>query len=415
MVSPARSLLRPISTVQADDVRQYLEKILASAAFRGSKRSQDFLGFVVRETLEGRADALKERTIGASVFGRSPEYQTSEDPIVRVKANEVRKRLAQYYLDAGTKDEVRIEVPPGSYVPEFHHLARPPAGAEPPSAAVEARPRLSRRVWLGSLSLLTVGGIGGYWLRSPRSPIEQFWAPVLDRSEPVLICLAHPVVYYLSHRLHQKYLDSLGQNTQVGPYVLKFREQHLPVSDIIPVPDQYVGVGDAHAAASLAALFASWNKPSRLRVGNDTSFTDLRNAPTVLLGANSNRWTMHMTRGLRFTFERGVGSFYIQEMEEPRRLWKLLQLQENGSTPEDYAVVSRLFDSESGHMVIVAAGLTQYGTQAAGEFLTNPAYLITGLTAAPPDWMHRNAQFVLHTRVIEKAPGPPTVVAAHFW
>src|SRR6266545_2814208 len=78
-----------------------LERILASPSFRGTKRSQDFLTYVVNHALDGRTECLKERSIGADVFGRRADYDTGDDSIVRVKASEVRKRLAQYYQLAG--------------------------------------------------------------------------------------------------------------------------------------------------------------------------------------------------------------------------------------------------------------------------------------------------------------------------
>lgn len=102
-------------------VRQHLDKVLASRAFAGSKRTQDFLRLIVSHTLEGETDNLRERMIGAELFGRPVGYDTGSDSVVRVRASEVRKKLAQYYSDARTeKPAVRIELPSGSYVPRFH-------------------------------------------------------------------------------------------------------------------------------------------------------------------------------------------------------------------------------------------------------------------------------------------------------
>src|SRR5215475_5758137 len=112
-----------------------LSRVLASHQFRSSKRCQDFLHYVVEHTLRGHADTLKERTIGMEVFARPASYDPSEDATVRVKAGEVRKRLGLFYSDQGAHDAVRIELPSGTYVPEFHLN---PAAAEIPSTpAVE--------------------------------------------------------------------------------------------------------------------------------------------------------------------------------------------------------------------------------------------------------------------------------------
>src|SRR5579872_3328914 len=104
-------------------IREELGRVLASHEFRTSKRSQEFLKYVVENTLNGHADMLKERTIGIEVFGRSTSYDPSDDATVRVKAGEVRKRLGLYYSTEGAHNPLRIEMPSGTYVPEFHLLA----------------------------------------------------------------------------------------------------------------------------------------------------------------------------------------------------------------------------------------------------------------------------------------------------
>src|SRR5215471_14495584 len=92
------------SQVSADLVRAELARVLASSEFRTSKRSQEFLRYVVEHTLNGEADVLKERTIGIEVFGRATDYDPGDDATVRVKAGEVRKRLGLYYSDQGALD-----------------------------------------------------------------------------------------------------------------------------------------------------------------------------------------------------------------------------------------------------------------------------------------------------------------------
>lgn len=102
-------------------VREHLEKVLDSSAFAGSKRTQAFLRLIVGHALEGEVESLRERMIGAEMFGRPVSYDTGNDSVVRVRAREVRKRLAQYYSETDEKQPaVRIELPSGSYVPKFH-------------------------------------------------------------------------------------------------------------------------------------------------------------------------------------------------------------------------------------------------------------------------------------------------------
>src|SRR5580658_2661593 len=129
-------------------VRKHLHHVLSSDAFKGGKRAQDFLQLVVEHALAGRLDSLRERMLGAEMFGRPIDYDTANDAVVRVKATEVRRKLAQYYQESTKPPLVRIELPSGSYVPKFHWESLPdsdpgphpgddlPAPAEPSAMAL---------------------------------------------------------------------------------------------------------------------------------------------------------------------------------------------------------------------------------------------------------------------------------------
>ena len=121
-MSPTDPVSKPdgLSPEGAGLVRDHLKEVIASRAFAGSKRAQDFLQLIVEHALAGRFDSLRERMIGAEMFGRPIDYDTANDAVVRVKATEVRRKLAQYYQDSEKKSAVRIELPIGSYVPNFH-------------------------------------------------------------------------------------------------------------------------------------------------------------------------------------------------------------------------------------------------------------------------------------------------------
>lgn len=104
-----------------------LLSILDGPAFRGSQRSRVFLQFLVEETLAGRQDSLKERTVGIAVLGKRTDYDTGADSGVRVRANDVRKRLAAHYEAVAPRAGVRIELPTGAYAPRFVPEPTPPA------------------------------------------------------------------------------------------------------------------------------------------------------------------------------------------------------------------------------------------------------------------------------------------------
>lgn len=101
------------------EIEKELERVCSAVHFRTSKRACEFLRYVVRVTLDGRIDSLKERSIGIDLLGRDISYDPSSDAIVRVRANDVRKRLSSYYASSDTISEIQIHLPTGTYVPDF--------------------------------------------------------------------------------------------------------------------------------------------------------------------------------------------------------------------------------------------------------------------------------------------------------
>lgn len=405
---------RPPSRGKA--IEAELNRVLDSEFFRGSKRSRQFLHHIVTVTQSGRPGELKERTVGVELFGRDPSYDTGEDAIVRVKANEIRRRLAQYNAIAGSEQSVRIELPPGSYVPQFHWIE----GKKAPRARMTAV--LRWRVAVAAICILAMllGAVlwPAFFRRKPTGAeaVAEFWRPVVNSPNAALICVGHPVVYLLSRRVQQRYRAQSGQKPDQGPYEIKFEPHEVLGEDIVPVPDQFVGVGDAAAGFRIGTSLEALGKKAQLRTGYDVSFADLKSSPIVLIGAYSNRWTMQLTRDLRYSFvwladDRKV----VSDRMSPGRWWAPPSMPADGRVTEDYAIVSRIFHSESGQVLILAAGITQFGSQAAGEFLTDPQLLGQALRKAPPNWQRMNMQAVLKTRVLASAPGPAEVVATYFW
>lgn len=174
-------------------VRDHLKGMLASNAFAGSKRAGDFLQLIVEHALAGRLDHLRERMIGAEMFGRPIDYDTANDAVVRVKATEVRKKLAQYYQELASPPSIRIELPSGSYVPKFHWESeavpaqlptesRPPdsveqASTEEEETAQTSEKKTARRIWpvlagiLAGVALLAAIGYIVYaiWPKKPEA------------------------------------------------------------------------------------------------------------------------------------------------------------------------------------------------------------------------------------------------------
>jgi hypothetical protein len=446
----------PDASGRASVLRE-LEAILRSPFFQTSKRCQQFLSYVVQHKLGGNNDRLKERTIGVDLFQRPVGYSTGDDPVVRVQAGEVRRRLEQYYHATSNHSPVRIELHVGSYSPEFRWAQDPlpslephetPAGLRQQDALQDAvpseeqlgvaQPSLKKTehavekrkpfAWILPLSglvltaiLVLVGTVvyrGRVSKSPPESTLEQFWSPALDSSEPILICLAKPAVYRPTAKLflkHSKTPDKIGgmserlmQEPDLQP------NDKIVWGDMVEIPDFGIATGDVHAAVQLSGLFGKIGKRNQLRIGGNYSFEDLRNSPAIVIGAFNNRWTMQMTSNLHFAFVEEGEHGFIREDGALGRTW-FAKSDSKGKTTEDYAVVTRLLNSKSGQFVVAVGGLLSYGTQAAGELVSSPEYLENALRSAPPDWRQRNLQIVVHTTVTDGISGPPQVAAIYLW
>ena len=448
-------------TVEEASVLRELEAILSSPPFQTSKRCQQFLSYVVRHQLTGNRERLKERTIGVDLFQRPVGYSTGDDPVVRVQAGEVRRRLEQYYHATTHQSPVRIELHVGSYSPEFRWAqdvlpipALSQAEREPtqqrdaPQAAAHTQEQLTvalpamaeietkaakRRPfsWVVPMAclvliiVLAAIGIAGYRGGAPKSAststFEEFWAPALGSSEPVLICLAKPTVYVPAARLY--HLHSKNPSVFNAPPELLMREPDLQPNDqikwgdMVEIPDWGVATGDVYAAVQLSVALGRMSKKNHVRIGGNYSFEDLRNSPAVVVGAFNNRWTMQMTSNLHFAFVERDGQLPVGHIQEEgksgRELYPKYGL--NGAATEDYAVVTRLLNSKTGQFVVAIGGILSYGTQAAGELVSNAESLEKALQSAPPDWRKRNLQILVHTTVTDGVSGPPQVVAVYVW
>jgi hypothetical protein len=391
-----------------------LEEILRGPAFCNSRQSERLLRYLVSQSLDGREDLLHEKQVGVAVFGRQPGYDTTVDPIVRVRINEIRKRLAKHYQTVGELRPVRFEILAGNY--RVHFIT--------PTAAVqvtEVQPvhRARGKWWYvsGGVALAVLGLIAiSLWLRPPaKDAAEEFWGPALRSPQPVILCVGHPVVYRLSRKYWLRSKAGPPDHFQyqtVAPQLSP--HEHLNAEDIVVIPDQYIGLGSAYAMARISALLARNHKESEIRFGNDVSFTDLKRAPSVLIGAFSNRWTLEITKEHRFVFET-VGEVPVVRDRQSGKIWALSRLQENGSTPEDYMIVTRMLLSKTGQFTVIAAGITQYGCQAAGDVLTNAGTLEQIVRGLPWGWEAKSLQLLLHVPMVGQSPGTPSLVAWQIW
>ena len=441
MATQHNSLLDPAPVPPRPQVEGLLEDILGSAPFRTSRQCQDLFRYIVEHSLAGSDDSLRERVIGIEVFGRKPDYDTADDPVVRLRAADIRKRLAQYYQAHSDPIQWKVEIPTGSYKAQFHRseipLTRlpvavsstqpqtrvPPSteGANPvPSARLRKRSRLKLAAVLGACLAIAFAAVMLLRNAPPRavSSFDLFWGPVLASSRPVVVCTGSNRVYVLSREAHSRYRKNHPSPDDATPnletLVPKEDLRKFTGEDFLPVKDTYLTIGDASATAQISSLLTSRRHPYDLRFGSDLSFGDLREGSAVLIGAFNNNWTLNMTDSLRFVFEAGdTAEMHVQDRFDPKRSW--WPKFSGAKFSEDYAIVSRVLDSKTGAVLVTIAGLDHTGTRAAGDFVTDPQLIADLIKQAPKDWTRKNVQIVLHTNVVNNIPSSPTVVAAYYW
>jgi hypothetical protein len=424
-VSP-RSEERPdlLTPARKQKVQEQLERIIKSSAFCSSPRCQQLLTYVVTHAVAGSYEMLRERVVGTEVFGRTASYDTGGDSIVRVRANDVRKRLAQYYDGAPGRDhEIRIHLPTGSYVPEFSFpvaLVEPIVVALTPASVSEERPKERKRWWWISTTAVGLGLLASAALalsvyrHGAPTPTLRFWAPVISSTEPALFCLGHAQVFTLSPDFRREYFRLHPPPSEPEPRAVTLAPgESIKGRDLVSVQGQFVGVGGAQAVQMLSSLLAARGKSSSLRIGSDLSFADLRSHPTILVGAFSNKWTLQMNRDVRFYFDEATGE-QVLDRQQRQRAWRL-ERNEKGRETVDYAVVTRLIHSETGQVVVEASGITQYGCKAAGELLASDSLLAAALLQLPKDWEQKNLQIVLRSKIVGMTAGPPEILTTYSW
>lgn len=399
---------------------EQLERVLASPYFSHSRRFPSFLRFIVSHTISGRTDLLKERTLGIEVFGKSAHYDTANDPIVRVTAAEIRKRIAQYYQDPAHEHELRLSLPPGSYVPKFDpphglrvdepHAMLSSAQEEQTSGVIvvahglrelhEVPAGASRHRWTtaaltGVVVLLMAIGGWVWWQSSRSSALMEFWAPVLNSSDPVLFCIADQTQY-----------TAIALRDAQDPSKQQVLHDNLTA----------VVIDDLSPTVKIAGFLQSNHKKYSMRGEGSTTLMDLRAGPTVFIGAYDNQWTLRLLKPLRFHFvnDESMTHFGIVDSNSKTpTTWVVDRGQQIATNNyRDYAIVARFTDSTTGRLAVVAAGIGRGGTIAAGELLTDAAQLAPVLRAAGDK---HNIELVLSTPIIGGEPGPPHIEASYAW
>jgi hypothetical protein len=400
------------TTVSVEEVGQVLERIFRSRHFAHAPKKQKFLQVVCDFYLSGRARELNEYLVGREVFERDDSYNPAADPIVRVGAHDVRKRLELYYQSEGVQDELRLDIPVGSYEPIF---IRKPAAAESQHASAQAaapplvtstppdagegkataspgkRPqkRLSPP-WV-AVCLLAVAVaallISNLNLRRQVSAAQALtrpavygpvWEPFLKSGDPTLLVLSNPPTYRFVNAGDPEVIvkNSVALPTAEAAALSealrgKFIIRNTPAPRLALTLDTYTGVGEAIGLHRLTDLFRSAGRGLLLKQSRTISAEDVKNHNLVLLGSVwANEWSGKLPVSEDFVY---TGHATIEnhrpgpgEATEYRSAFD----EQTGELKEDYALITVKPNISRENTVMILAGIRSAGTEAAAEFVT---------------------------------------------
>jgi hypothetical protein len=410
----------PIPELAPEEVQETLDRVLHSKHFVNAPKKQKFLRLISEFYLRGRGKELNEYLIGREVFERDDSYNPAADPIVRVGAHEIRKKLELYYQHEGATDPIRLEIPVGSYEAAFIRLAPPPlrlttplAPAPPEERALifpetpapsseMVNPSPVKQLWqpwqlwqrppiilLTVFATILIGALLIYifQLRSELQKMEDgretvagpLWGMFFENSDPTMLVLSSPPVLRLSNAgdpeviLRKSIELSPEQTVQLAetmPDVFAIRNRG-PVSRLIFTPTNYTGLGEAIAAQRLTDLFRAGGRSVQLKRSRTLSAEDLRKHHIILLGSVwANEWSGKLSVEEDFVHTAQATIENRRPLPGEEKIYRSRFDEQTGALLEDYALITVRPNISEEHRTLILAGLRSAGTEAAAEFVT---------------------------------------------
>ena len=384
------SVESPRSTTEAARMAALqIDRILRSNTFRTCEVLRNLLTFLAAKAVDGRAD-LKSKEIATVVFGRSDQFDSQSDSVVRVQTGRLRSKLAEYYVDEGAEDTVVVSIPKGTYALAWHnrHPAQDHAAGSatleiPPAEEVQTvapKARSNRRLVLVAAvtALVTVVAVLGYWAgtiaqqkrasQRQRSALSTFWSVFLDGNEPPLIVFSN-----------LKLVGSLNEGFHV------FRNEGADRDQ--PVFDSWSTVGEVMGVFNIERTLSNLGKSAIAKHGHLLTWDDARDRSLIFVGgplADTPLKDVSLFRGLQFT-NRAPGvpreSGGVVNVHPRRGELALYNGPEARPFAFDYAVISLSPAFSNHHRMLALAGVTEYGTAGAADYLTREDHVAELLAA----------------------------------
>jgi hypothetical protein len=399
----AQSIKPAIESINKEEVRQTLARVLKSKYFVNAHKKRQFLSVVCDFYLNDRAHELNEYLLAYDVFGRDNSYNPSTDPIVRVVAHEIRKKLESYYQNEGAADEIRMELPAGSYQPVFQRHQLPVVeeikkSELPVETKIESAPD-RRNINIVVLSLVCLAlaaavivlALSNLALRhktdvsqvSPEVAVYgKFWGRFLTDSTPTVVVLSNPPVPRLSNGYEPEILlkesipltmdtikvlrEKLISNPQtliVGSEI-KHHNPRLIISN-----QNHTGIGEAIGLHYLTNFFRNVNREISLKQSRTLSAEDLKNRNVIMLGgAWVNDWSGKLPSNEDFSYSVNATILNRKPLAGEEREYVPEFDRRTGGLLTDYALITVKPNLTAANNVMVLSGIYSQGTEAAVEF-----------------------------------------------
>lgn len=447
--------IREIAQSESDrtELRQHVSEVIEGEAFKGSLRSGRFLKYIVEHAIAGDFEALKERVIGIELFGRSASYDTGDDAIVRVTASDVRKRLLQHYGRYGTPSRFRLSLPIGSYVPEITRIgdglppdisastattdlqaetaaSSDPAAQQPeqtpPSHELASGSRVRPALlWLAVVLSLSAIGLVSWSLYHNSASQQRMtkvafpWPAFFQAASATNLITSDPNIAEIQGFTGGvlSVSDYANHNYYAGPNKLTPEQDRF--CRIILRGDKASSF-DTVVAARVAALAALNGKSIVVRAARDIQLSDLKTDDNfIFLGSpRSNPWFLLFNDQLdfRFVLDRQVRSEFIQNAH-PRanEQSSYIPTAVGWATGQSYAIIALVRNPDQKGHVLLVAGATAEGTEAAGKVATDPSQLSPMLERCgiDPSGPLRHFELLLRLNTIAGSPNNIDYTACH--
>lgn len=424
------------SLIPLFEKREHLRRILESKYFSNSPKKTRFLQFVSEQTFAGNGDKLNEYQIGVEVYDRGVDFNPQRDPIVRVQAHEIRRMLKKYYDESEQTAAIRMDLPPGGYIPVFTRNTDDAAAREElqalPIQVEHSEP--SRLPWalnliLGFLCVALAALLASKWssqrsapghTQSARMPesLQWFWQPFLASSEGPLITIPNHPLLRAAHDGDSA--QTLASGHEIPKASLpEFRDtihfHELKRFVFVPSLTDFTSVGETLGVVELCEMFYDVGQKCRVQQSRLVNLDEIKGDNAILLGGNQ-AWSGRVFLNVEgFHFQSGV---ILNTKPQPgeQSIYKPEFDPVTNHLTSDYAVVLMLPNETKDKRVLLIYGIYTQGSQAAIEYLTNPEHmseLRQALLNLSPD--HKTIpqyfQLLLTTTVENAVPGKSSLVA----